>query len=85
MTDDDTTTDGIDFDALSKAYSASAKWLQIKPFARRMSWIVKNYDKIINGYFTDFGDDPQSKPAQSEYADEELNALFMRFSEDDET
>lgn len=54
VTDDDTTTTDIDFDALSKAYSESSKWLQKKPHARRLSWAVKNYTEIIAGKYADF-------------------------------
>lgn len=64
VTDDDTTTDGIDFDALSKAYTASEKWLQTKPYARRMSWVVKHYNEIIAGKFTDFAKSKTSPPTK---------------------
>lgn len=62
VTDDDTTTGGIDFDALSKAYSASAKFLQTHPAARRMSWIVKHYAEIIAGKYTDFAEQKAPPP-----------------------
>lgn len=57
VADDDTTTD-IDFDLLSKAYSKSTKWLQMKQYPRRLSWAVKHYAEIISGKYADFEETP---------------------------
>lgn len=65
VTVDDTTTDEIDFDALSKAYSASAKFLQIQPMARRMSWVIKHYAEIVSGKYTDFSKQSVPPPKSS--------------------
>ena len=88
VTVNDTTTDGIDFNSLSRAYSESAKFLQKHPAAKRMSWIVKNYDKIIGGTYQDFptpnshASEPQGI-THTRYTEEELNAMFTQITEDD--
>lgn len=61
VTDDDTTTTDIDFDALSKAYSESSKWLQKKQHARRLSWAVKHYAEIVAGKYADFEEPPPTQ------------------------
>ncbi|MDE6618527.1 MAG: hypothetical protein K2K13_05845 [Clostridiales bacterium] len=88
VTVDDTTTDGIDFDSLRKAYSESAKFLQTRPAAKRMSWIIKNYDKIIAGTYQDYAT-PNSRTTAPQgithHTPEELLAAvnFIEITEDD--
>lgn len=85
VVDDDQTTN-LDFDALSKAYSKSTKWLQKNERARHMWWIVKHYDLIINNRYIDF-EDTNSPSAviptgACHYTDEELNSLVIDVNED---
>lgn len=46
----------MDFKALIKAYEESPQWLQVKPNCKRLSWIVRNYKRIINGEFMEWKD-----------------------------
>ena len=49
----------FDFDKLNKAYERSSKFLQERPVAKCLSWIVKNYASVINGKYADW-DSPQA-------------------------
>lgn len=43
----------FDFNELHRMYQNSEKFLQVTPCCRVLSWIVKNYDSIIAGKFSD--------------------------------
>ena len=47
------TIDGIDWNKLSVAYLESKTFLQNRPFAKCMSWIIKHYDEIVMGKYKD--------------------------------
>ena len=61
----------MDFEKLAESYLEST-FLQNpdKPQFRRMSWIIKNYDKLLAGYFKDYQKNSgrQQPPPTKEYA-----------------
>lgn len=44
----------IDFILLTEHYEKSKTFLQVKPFAKNLKWICKNYKTIITGQYDDF-------------------------------
>lgn len=91
VTADDTTTDGIDFETLGRAYSKSTKFLQKHPAAKRLSWIIKHYDEIIAGKYTDFSGNKTTPSALTQpqtflprhLSPEELTDLFEPLNDED--
>lgn len=59
--DDAAPITGMDWNKLSVAYSESRTFLQNRPFAKSMAWIVKHYDEIVKGKYKD---KPQSDVRQ---------------------
>ena len=81
---DTTDTRGIDFELLDVAYSESGKFLQSKPIARCLSWIVKNYVLITAGKYKDFGDNTaDNRLPKSDNTADEINRIFGNISEKD--
>lgn len=73
----------LDYVKLKEIYSKSSKMLADKRFGkwmRTLSWIVKNYAKILNGNYTD--DEAPKKPdsahfaGERKYTKEELDSLI---------
>lgn len=71
----------IDFEKLSEAYSKSKSFLQNRAFAKHLSWIVKNYSKIIAGDYKDF-QPTTSSPTPTKHDPKSIDHLFIEISED---
>lgn len=71
----------VDFEKLSEAYSESKSFLQNRAFAKHLSWIVKNYSKIIAGDYKDF-QLTTSSPTPTKRDPKSINHLFTEISED---
>lgn len=68
----------IDFSLLVKCYDESKSFLQEKPFAKNLSWICKNYKKIIANTFRDYESKPDSGGSEEKtkgYWDDALSNL----------
>lgn len=57
----DGTLGDIDFIKLSGCYEKSKTFLQVKPFAKNLKWICKNYKTIITGQYDDFEKKPKAQ------------------------
>lgn len=71
----------IDFDALDKAYSKSAKWLKKCPSAKCLSWIIQNHASIIAGKYEDMGGGAVPNIAP-EFSADEINSVFAELNEE---
>lgn len=78
---DTTLTQELDFEQLDLAYSESSKFLQSKPVARWLSWVVKNYSAIVAGKYKDFDESTNQRVKMDDSA-EELNRAFNLLNKD---
>lgn len=69
----------LDFEKLDKAYLESAKFLQVAPVARCISWVIKNAVSIYNGKYKDKptggGDSNGGETKQKGYYDDFLDSI----------
>lgn len=66
----------LDFDKLNKAYKESAKFLQVAPVARTISWVIKNAASIYASKYKDKKDDSGNEIKKSKGCwDDALNKL----------
>ena len=70
----------IDFNLLIQFYEKSKTFLQVRPFAKNLKWICKNYTTILTGQYNDFEDKPtttkKGKGAERERGTDILKNLF---------
>lgn len=74
----------LDYGKLKDIYSKSSKMLEDKRYGkwmRTLSWIVKNYAKILNGNYTDDEKPPEKRNAahfenERRYTQEQLDSLI---------
>lgn len=82
----------IDFSLLVKCYDESKSFLQEKPFAKNLSWICKNYKKIIANTFRDYESKPDSggttkisaKQTAREHTTDILKKLYNQYKEEED-
>lgn len=69
----------LDFEKLDTAYLESAKFLQVAPVARCISWVIKNAVSIYNGKYKDKptggGDNNSGETKQKGYWDDFLDSI----------
>lgn len=86
----DATLTDIDFNRLTQFYEKSKTFLQVRPFAKNLKWICKNYKTIITGQYDDFEEKPSAgkkgRTTAHEQGTEILKNLFNQAAaeEDDE-
>ena len=79
----------LDFDKLDKAYSESKTLLQDSdkaPYARTLSWVVKNQASILAGKYKDRSDGKVSrKAASSQQTSEMLKGIFNHYKAEEDS
>lgn len=74
----------LDFEKLDKAYAESISFLQNRPFAKTLSWIVKNQSSIIAGKYKELPKlyEKSIEDSGTDYDNDPLNAAFDKLNEE---